>query len=83
MKNSTIFSKKGTPVIEVLLSEAVLTVGKPISGNPGGHISIAVNGTVYSVSEGYYDKTQKICAILPAADYLYGTTPPDGAHLFA
>ena len=84
---STIISEldniKGAPVIEVLLSEAVLTVGKPISGNPGGHISVAVNGTVYTVSEGYYKKTKNICTILPVADYLYGTTPPDAAHVFA
>ncbi len=74
---------KGEPVIEVLLSDAVLGEGKVISGNPGGHISVAVNGTVYTVSEGYYDKTKKICAILPIADYLYGTTPADDAHVFA
>lgn len=74
---------RGAPVIEVMLSEAVLGQGKIISGNPGGHVSVAVNGTVYTVSEGYYDKTKKICAILPAVDYLYGTTPPDRAHVFA
>ena len=73
----------GAPVIEVLLSEAVLSAGKAISGNPGGHVSVAVNGTVYTVSEGYYDKTKKICAVLPIADYLYGTTPPDRSHVFA
>jgi len=73
----------GAPVIEVLLSEAVLSAGKAISANPGGHVSVAVNGTVYTVSEGYYDKTKKICAVLPIADYLYGTTPPDSSHVFA
>lgn len=74
---------KGAPVIEVLLSEAVLGYGKAISGNPGGHISVAVNGIAYTVSEGYYDKTKKICAVLPVVDYLYGTTPADDAHVFA
>ncbi|HBC75539.1 MAG TPA: hypothetical protein DC017_11945 [Candidatus Wallbacteria bacterium] len=80
---SELDSARGTPVIEVLLSEAVLSAGKAISGNPGGHISVAVNGTTYTVSEGYYDKTKKICALLPVVDYLYGTTPPDGFHVFA
>ncbi len=74
---------KGTPVIEVLLSEAVLAGGKVLSGNHGGHVSVAVNGTTYTVSEGYYDKTKKICAVLPVVDYLYGTTPPDSFHVFA
>ena len=80
---SELDSARGTPVIEVLLSEAVLSTGKAISGNPGGHVSVAVNGTTYTVSEGYYDKTKKICAVLPVVDYLYGTARPDNFHVFA
>ncbi|MFC1742688.1 hypothetical protein ACFL35_01745 [Candidatus Riflebacteria bacterium] len=67
----------GTPLVEVLLSEGLLRKGGIISGNPFGHLGVAVNGTVYTVSEGYWKKTKKLTSILSVEDYLYATRAHD------
>ena len=74
--------QKNIPVLEVILSESVLRRGRFISGNPGGHIGLAVNGKAFSISEGYYKKTSTICAMLPIEDYLYGTYDLKGLSSF-